>query len=420
MRTIIHGATVITRVDDRVIERGDVSIEHGIITAVNDTAQMHRESGDDVVDAHGLVLLPGLINMHDHIARKRLRLNEPGVRYKDQSDRLMREPNEYLALHTARNLADHLHSGVTTVRDFGLPGATALAARKAVEQEVIAGPRIFTGGDPIAITGGHATNWGAQAADGTEDVVRAVRRSILTDKVDVVKFMASGGLGTYPEEDPGVPELTYEELAAGISTAHQFHRPTAAHAYSTQAILNAVQAGIDTVEHGAFMNEEAQQLMVERGTAHVPTISGLIAIGYQLQLIGQEVLGRQILDDVIARLLESVRMSADHGIPLATGTDTSGEIVEELELIAQATGWAPERALGAATDVAADILGQPIGRIRSGHRADLLLVDGDPTQDLEALRRPVSVFARGRVFAGRPAPLGVRVKMLRGIEGAAR
>jgi imidazolonepropionase-like amidohydrolase len=119
---------------------------------------------------------------------------------------------------------------------------------------------------------------------------------------------------------------------------------------------------------------------------------------------------------VISRLQASVTLSAQHGVRLVTGSDTSGEVVEELELIAEAAGWEPEHALGAATDVAAEVLGVEAGRLRPGLRADVLLVEGDPRESLDALRSPRTVIARGRVFDGESAPLGVRLRVLRGIE----
>ncbi|WP_150461839.1 metal-dependent hydrolase family protein [Nesterenkonia ebinurensis] len=417
MKTAITGATLITQDHGRIISEGTLILEDNVVHSLGEASMIPLRGVDEVIDASGMTVLPGLINMHDHVARKRLRLNEPGMRYKDQSDRLMAKSTEYLALHTARNLYDHVCSGVTTVRDFGLPGVTALEAHQAVEEGVIPGPQLLTGGDPIAISGGHATNWGAQEVDGPVEITKAVRKAIHKG-AHVLKFMASGGLGTYPDEDPGIPELTVEELAAGITTAHQFGRPAAAHAYSTESIKNTLQAGIDTVEHGAFMDEETATLMIETGAAHVPTVSGLVAIGFNLKVIGRHALGQQILDEVITPLQQSVRISAEHGVPLVTGTDTSGEIVEELELIAEAAGWSPEQVLGAATDVAADVLGIPAGRLRPGLRADVLVVDGDPLADLEALRRPQWVFARGRQFSGKPAPLGVRLRTLQGVDEA--
>jgi imidazolonepropionase-like amidohydrolase len=404
MRIAVTDATVITRDQDEVIPRGTIVIDGERILAVGPQSTISLDGVDRVIDGSGATALPGLINAHDHIARKQLRKAEPGVRYKDQSDRLMREPHEMLALHTARNLHDHVRSGVTTVRDFGLPGITALQAHRAVASGLLPGPQVITGGDPIAISGGHATNWGALEADGPQEVVRAVRRAI-HGGAQVLKFMASGGLGTYPEEDPGIPELTREELTAGIAAAHRFGRPTAAHAYSTESIHDVIAAGIDTVEHGAFLDEEAATLMAERRIAHVPTVSGLIAIAYNLHVIGQAALGQRILDEVISRLQASVTLSAQHGVRL-----------EELALIAEAAGWEPEHALGAATDVAAEVLGVEAGRLRPGLRADVLLVEGDPRESLDALRSPRTVIARGRVFDGESAPLGVRLRVLRGIE----
>ncbi|GAB2895149.1 amidohydrolase family protein [Streptomyces mayteni] len=416
MTVVVRNATVITGVGDEVVENAGVLIENGVIADVG-RGPMPVPDSATVLDAAGGTVLPGLINLHDHMARKKLRISEPGSRYRDQSDALMRSPEPLLAYHTAANVQAQLRSGVTTIRDFGLPGSTGIQAREAVDAGVIPGPRIIAGGDPICITGGHGSNWGAVEADGPVGVTRAVRQQIING-ADVLKFMASGGLGTYPEEDPGIPELSPAELAAGIAEAHKFHKRAAAHAYSTESIRNAIEAGVDTVEHGAFMDDETVALMVERGTAHVPTISGLIAIAFQYRMIGQESMARRILTDIIDRLRNSARLTWLAGVPVGTGTDTSGEVVEELELLQEATGAATVDVLRAATSTAAGIagVGEQTGSLVPGKAADVLVVDGDVlAEGLDVLRRPRWVLRAGAVFEGAPMPLGVRVSMLRGI-----
>ncbi len=416
MTVVIRNATVITGVGAEIIENAGLVVENGEIADVG-RGPLSAPPDAVVLDAQGGTVLPGMINLHDHMARKKLRISEPGSRYRDQSDALMRSPEPLLAYHTAANIQAQLRSGVTTIRDFGLPGSTGILARQAVDAGVIPGPRIIAGGDPICITGGHGSNWGAMQADGPLGVTTAVRRQIING-ADCLKFMASGGLGTYPDEDPGIPELSPDELTAGIAEAHKFHKRAAAHAYSTESIKNAVEAGVDTIEHGAFMDDAAVALMLERGTAHVPTISGLVAIAFQYRMIGNEAMAEQILTDIIGRLQDSARRTWHGGVAVGTGTDTSGEVVEELELLQEATGAATVDVLSAATSTAARIAGidELTGSLVPGKAADVLVVDGDVLADgLDVLRRPRWVLRAGALFEGAPMPLGVRLSMLRGV-----
>jgi imidazolonepropionase-like amidohydrolase len=354
-----------------------------------------------------------MFNLHDHISRKSLRTPRPGVSFTDQSTQLMAQSHEYLAYHTAQNVLAELRSGVTTIRDFGLAGTTGLAAKRAINEGVMPGPRLLPAGSPICITGGHAHHWGAREADGPDEVRRAVREQLKLG-ADCIKLMASGGLGAYPDEDPGIPELTPDELRAGIEEAKKFHKRTAAHAYSNVAIKNAVAAGIDSIEHGAFMDEEAIAMMRERGAAHVPTITGLVHIPYQYKSIGRDDMYELIMDRFIRPLQTSIRMSYEAGLRVGTGSDTAGEIVEELELIQESTGMSNLDAIRAATRVSAEIaaIESIAGTIEPGKRADLVVVDGRPLERLGDLRRPRWVFRDGQRFDGAPMPLGVRMRAL--------
>ncbi|MFC4012943.1 amidohydrolase family protein [Nonomuraea purpurea] len=412
---VVRHATIITGRDQEVIEDGRVVADGDRIVEVGpDTGAV--PSGATVLDATGCTVLPGLHNLHDHVARKTLRFPDgTGVGYRGRGDVLMRQPLPFLAYHTAANLAAQLRSGVTTIRDFGLPGITGIQAMRAVAEGIIPGPRLIAGGDPICITGGHASNWGAMEADGPVGVVTAVRKQIIAGAA-VLKFMGSGGLGTYPEEDPGIPELGPDELAAGIAEAHKFRKRTATHAYSTEAIMNAVVAGTDTVEHGAFMDDTVVAAMLERGTAFVPTLSSVIAIAFQHRLVGDMHLYQRILDDIVGPHMAGVALAWKAGVPVATGTDTNGEVVEELELIAEATGASVLEVLPSATRVAAEVAGLAgvTGVLEPGLAAEVLVADGDVIKEgLEVLRRPRWVLRSGTVHAGAPLPLGIRLSQLR-------
>ncbi|MBM9463713.1 amidohydrolase family protein [Aeromicrobium sp. YIM 150415] len=415
MSILIENALILTGDADEVIENGSVLVEGQQIVEVGPTVTPSANA--QRIDATGATVVPGLFNMHDHIARKRLRISDRATTYRAQGDILMRQPLPFLALHSAANVLAQLRSGVTFIRDFGLPGLTGIQTARAIAENIIPGPTVLSGGDPICITGGHSSNWGAMEADGPVGVRTAVRQQLING-AGVLKFMGSGGLGTYPEEDPGIPELTPEELEAGISEAHKFHKRTATHAYSTEAILNAVRAGTDTIEHGAFLTPESVREMVEHGTALVPTLSSVIAIGFQHRLIGNDHMYQRIMDDIVGAHMESVRLAWEAGVPIGAGTDTSGEVVEELELIAEATGAGIVDVLRTATATAARIAGveDVRGRIVPGMRADLLIADGHLLDEgWEVLRRPRQVFKDGASHDGQPMPFGVRLGQLRGL-----
>jgi imidazolonepropionase-like amidohydrolase len=417
MITVFSNATVIpSTADGAVIENGRVVVEDGVIVEVG-VSTGAIPAGATEVDGTGTTIIPGLHNLHDHMSRKALRSVSKSAGFRSQSDNLMREPAEYLAYHAAANLRQQLGSGVTTIRDFGLPGAGGIQAMRAIDNGVIPGPRLIAGGDPICITGGHSSVWGAMEADGPVGVVRAVRAQIGRGAA-VIKFMGSGGLGTYPDEEPGIPEFTIEELTAGVAEAHKFHRRTATHAYSTEAITNAVVAGSGTIEHGTFMDDQVISLMLEHGTAYVPTLSSVAGIAWKHRLAGDDYLYNRISDEIIGRHMDSVRMAWAAGVPIGTGTDSSGEVVEELELIAEATGASLLEVLASATRTAASIAGltDTTGTLTPGLAAELVVVDGDLlTEGFEALRRPRWVMRAGELHPGAPMPLGVRLSQMRGL-----
>jgi len=417
MITVFANATVIpATADGAVIENGRVIVENDTIVEVGESTGS-IPAGATVLDAAGTTIIPGLHNLHDHMSRKALRSVSTSAGFRSQSDNLMREPAEYLAYHAAANLRQQLSSGVTTIRDFGLPGAGGIQAMRAINNGVIPGPRLIAGGDPICITGGHSSVWGAMEADGPVGVLRAVRAQIGRGAA-VIKFMGSGGLGTYPDEEPGIPEFTIEELTAGVTEAHKFHRRTATHAYSTEAITNAVVAGSGTIEHGTFMDDTVIALMLEHGTAYVPTLSSVAGIAWKHRLAGDEYLFERISSEIIGRHMQSVRDAWAAGVPVGTGTDSSGEVVEELELIAEATGAGILEVLASATRTASAIAGlsDTTGTLAPGLAAELVVVDGDLLADgFDVLRRPRWVYRSGSIHAGAPMPLGVRLSQLRGL-----
>ena len=409
---VVRNCTLVDGTDRDPISHAAVIVEGARIVAVGAESSVQIPRGARVLDADGGTVIPGLINLHDHIARKTLRQPATTLSFRDEGKLLLSEPYEFLALHSANGVLAELRSGVTTIRDFGLPGASAIAVKRAINAGLIPGPRLVIAVNPVAITGGHAYQW-VREADGPDEVRKAVREQIRAG-ADCIKLMASGGLIGFPDEDPDVPELTIAELAAGIEEAHKFHRRVAAHAYPVQAIKNAIEAGIDSIEHGVYLNEECVSMMRERGVALVPTISGISHLPHQFETIGRDDLSKELIERVMKPFGNAIRMAVEAGLRVGTGSDTAGELVEELELIQEAAGLSNLACIRAATRVASEIIGldRTIGTLEVGKAADMVVVGGQPLDDLAHLRRPRWVVRDGRVYDGAPMPLGVRLAAL--------
>ena len=344
------------------------------------------------VDAAGKVVAPGLIDAHVHVMMD----GRPDVATAvDDSD--------YTASYrAASNLEAAVAAGVTTVRDLGSRGTLALDAGEAVADGKFDGPRVLACGRNVIMTGGHG-NWFGREADGPAEVRKAAREQLKAG-ADVLKCMATGGVLTEGAVT-GAPELTPEELAAFTDAAAPTDTPTAAHAHGEVGIKNAVEAGISSVEHGTFMDREAAEMMAERGTYWVPTASALRGIVENGVEAG-------IPEDAVAKAEDAADRfddAWDHAlaadVPIAMGTDAGTpfnffeDIPQELAYMVE-YGLSPEAALEAATVNAADLLGlDDVGRVEAGYRADLLVLDADPTEDVEAWRDPEAVFAAGERVA---------------------
>jgi imidazolonepropionase-like amidohydrolase len=246
----------------------------------------------------------------------------------------------------------------------------------------------------------------SRQADGPDDLRRAVREQLRAG-ADVIKLIATGGVMT-PGVDPRAPQLTLDELRAGVDEAHRARRRAAAHAMADEGIAWCLDAGIDTIEHGVFLTEALAARMARQGTALVPTlvaphaiVEGGIAAGIPEFAVKKSAALRE-------RHLESFRLALTAGVMIAAGTDAGtplnahGTIVPELALMVMA-GMAPVQALAAATSVAAQVLGiaDETGRIEPGLAADLIAVEGDPASDVKALDAIRLVIADGRTVLNR-------------------
>lgn len=393
LTTIYRAQRVIDMVSGSAIEDGAVVVEDGRIASVGPSADV-RDAGE-VEDLGDVTLLPGLIDAHVHLVWSASA--EPHEVVETESRALT-------TLRCAANCERQLKAGVTTVRDVGSTDGLAVEIGLAVELGVIPGPRVVASGRAVAMTGGHGWFLGREA-DGADAVRRAVREEIKSGAT-CIKFMASGGVYGGGEE-PGSPQLSVKEMSAGVEEAHKAGRRVAAHAYSGEAINNALEAGVDSIEHGSFLDAETARRMAGQGTYLVPTMSVYEAMSEKGAELGSPEYITRKTAEVLASTREGLARALEAEVKVAAGTDCGapghphGTLAQELRLISEA-GTGPAGALDAGTRAAADLLGlgSKVGTLEPGKRADLLAVGGDPLTDTGALEDVRLVVRDGMKLSG--------------------
>jgi imidazolonepropionase-like amidohydrolase len=371
-------------------ERADLLIRDGRIAAIS--AAPLDAPGAATHDLAGLTLVPGLMNAHAHIC-----LDGGG----DPEATLRAETPAETAIRAMRRLEETIRMGVTTIRDVGGPAGIDIALMRMQERGEIVGPRMFASGRVVTMTGGHGWMTGREV-DGPAEARKAAREQLKAGARHI-KVMATGGMMT-PGQRAGAPQLTTEEMAAAIEEAHKAGFKTGAHVESAEGARNAVLAGVDSVEHGHGMDQSVVDLMVERGTALVPTILSDVAINEGGVERGIPAFVVEKCRPMFESLLVAFELARRAGVRIAAGNDGGapfvhcGDIAGELELYVR-YGMTPQEALRTATLNTAQLFGlSDAGRLESGCVADLVAVAGDPLAQIAALRQVRWVIQAGKII----------------------
>jgi len=384
------------------VEPAVVVVEGERITAAGSPAQIKVPEGAKRIALGARTVLPGLIDAHVHLK---------GWRSSNPNDILV-TPHPLAALRAAADCRKLLHAGFTTVRDCG--GCLGPNLRDAIAAREIPGPRILTAYRGLSQTGRvEKVTWAAditplrQEVDGVDECRRVVREHIGLG-ADLIKVSITGRVYA-PQSDPGQTAYTLEEIRAVVDEAHRMGRRVAAHAQATQGIKNGILAGVDSIEHGIYLDEEACELMRERNTALVPTLAYFHRIATLGESHGSPAYAVRKAREVVDAHMKSFALALRMKLRIGMGTDFEGsplfphgENGMELELMVQG-GMPAGDVIVAATATNAAILGieKKLGTIATGKIADLIAVPGNPLKEINLLRRVEFVMQGGRVACSR-------------------
>jgi imidazolonepropionase-like amidohydrolase len=407
---VLKAARLIDGTGAAPINNAVVIVTDNTITAVGAASAVRVPANAKMIDLGDVTLMPGFIDAHTHLIGRVL--GDPAG-----ENALVRDFESFAAILSVQHARATLMAGFTSVRNVGAFGRfDDMALRKAIDEGWTPGPRMMTAGHSLGIRGGHCDENGFRpglfdpgieegVADGPEQIRAAVRYQIKYG-ADVIKTCATGGV--LSEGDAvGATQYTFEELKAMVDEAHKLERKVAAHAHGTEGIKIAVRAGVSSIEHGSFLDEEGARLMRERGTFLVPTLSAAEGVERAAKTGVLKGLRAEKALAAAAAVRNAIKLAVTNKVPIALGTDAGvvphGANAHEFALMVQWGGMSNMDAIVAGTMSGARLLGwdKHLGSLTTGKWADVVAVSGDPLKDIENLQNVVFVMKNGVIYRHR-------------------
>jgi imidazolonepropionase-like amidohydrolase len=397
-RTLIKAGHVLDVKTGKVADDQTIVVVGDTIQSIAASASVAAQANDTVVDLSRMTVMPGLIDVHTHLT-----MNTEFDPYRELTSTDARE-----AINGVVNARATLMAGFTSVRNVGAGGYVDVDLRDAINSGQVPGPHLQVSGPALGITGGHCDDnllpfryheVGDGVADGIAAVQQKVRQNIKYG-ADVIKICATGGVLS-KGDDPQASQYTLEEMKAIVADAHRLGRKVAAHAHGAQGILWASMAGVDSVEHGSYINDEAIAELKKNGTYLVPTLyleDWMVENGHLPPFYHQKMV------DVSAVAKNNIKRAMQAGVKIALGTDAAvyphGLNAHELDVYVNQLGMAPLTALQTATINAADLMGwsAKTGTLEPGKWADIIAVEKNPLDDVKVLQDVKFVMKGGVAY----------------------
>ena len=397
-RTLVRAGHVLDVKTGKLTDGQTIVVVGDSIQAIQPTASVASQPGDMVVDLGEMTVMPGLIDVHTHLT-----MNPDFDPYRELTSTSAKE-----AISGVVNARKTLMAGFTSVRNVGASGFVDVDLRDAVNAGEVAGPHMEVSGPLLGITGGHCDEnllpieyhqVGDGVADGIAQVQHQVRQNIKYG-ADLIKICATGGVLS-KGDDPQASQYTLEEMKAIVADAHRLGRKVAAHAHGAQGILWATEAGVDSIEHGSYIDDAAIAEMKKRGTYLVPTLyleDWMVEKGHLPAFYHQKMV------DVSKVAKQNIKHAMQSGVKIALGTDSAvyphGLNAHELDVYVNQIGMSPLTALQTATINAADLMGwsAKTGTLEPGKWADIIGVEKNPVEDVRVLQDVKFVMKGGVVY----------------------
>ena len=385
------------------VKKGVVLIEEGKIVEAGSEDEVQIPSGAKRIDLGARTIMPGMIDAHAHVM---------GTRSYSPAESIT-TPHDLMVLRAAEDCLKLLKAGFTTVRDCG--SSIALSLKRAIDDGVIPGPKIYAAGRPLSQTAGHGDihylprdevlKHGVLLCDGPDDCRRAAREA-LRDGADLIKVSTTGGVGS-EKDNPWEAQFTVDEIKAITYEAHNVGKRVASHAQGALGVKNAINGGVDSIEHGYLLDDECVEMMLKHGTYFVPTFALVEVYKKALEKpydMPPWRLRKQKM--CIEEMPKSLMKAYKAGVKIATGPDYFGPPLRAHgdnadELIAMVKyGMKPMDVLVAATRNGAECIGieKTVGTITPGKDADIIAVEGNPLEDIQAVKRVAFVMKKGSTF----------------------